>query len=363
MVLLDKLINEKQKIIVAHVNYQKRIDSYLDSVIIKEYLKDKKDVIFEEKIVKKEEYTNANFEAEARQIRYNFFIDLYNKYKATAIYVAHHRDDYLETYIFKKQRKGLYDYYGIKEKTYYKDCLIIRPLINLYKEDLMEYAIKYNIPYHEDSTNLEFDYTRNVIRASLNKLTKKEKEKLFEDAQLLNKEVEKENKNIEKFKDKSFIKIDDFNLLNQNEKRRLLFYIIKKYDISTKNIDEIIRKIIYSKNFKQSFLNTTILKAYDTIYITNKEFENYIYFIYSKKDAINFANIIKNLFNYDIILEMDNYPFLIRNYQLEDFDNLKIDYQSYRNKLKKDKIPFFLRDWMPVVEKNNKVVSLIKFKR
>lgn len=363
MVLLDMLIKENKDIVIAHVNYQIRNDSYLDAKTIKKYIENKNKVIFEEKIVNPEEYTNANFEAEARLIRYAFFVDLYKKYKADAIYIAHHRDDYIETYLFKKQRSGLYDYYGIKERTYYGDALIIRPLINWYKEDIIEYSFNNNIIYHEDSTNLKLNYSRNIIRSKINKLSKEEKNLLYQEAQLLNDKINKEKNNIERYKDKAYIKIEDFNKLGINEKRRLLFHHIKKYDISIKYVDELIKKIIYSNNFKQDFLNTSIAKAYDILYIIKNKCHEYKYEINNEKEAIFFVNLVKNSYNCDIILSMDNYPYSIRNYQMDDFDNLGINYQSYRNKLKKDKVPFFLRDMMPVIEKDNKIASFIKYKR
>ena len=364
MVLLDKLLKDNNEIVlVAHVNYQKRKDSYLDAITIKEYLEDKDNVIFKERIISLDEYTNANFEAEARQMRYDFFVNLYHEYQVEGIYVAHHRDDFLETYLFKLERTGLYDYYGIKEKTYFQGCLIKRPLLNWYKEDIIEYAIEYNIPYCEDSTNLELNYTRNIIRAKLNKLTKLEKEQLYQEAQKLNTIIDQEKANILKLQDKIFFSVYEFELLSQNEKRRLLFNYFKKYDISIKHLDEIIRKIAESPSFKQRFLDTTIAKAYDTIYMLKRDYHHYECIINNEKDAIFFVNKIKNNYNYDIILETLDYPYLIRNYRMDDFSYLNINYQSYRNRIKKDKIPFFLRDIMPVIEKDNKVISFVKYQK
>ena len=42
--------------------------------------------------------------------------------------------------------------------------MILRPMIDIYKKEVLEYLEKNNISYVEDSTNSENDYTRNKIR-------------------------------------------------------------------------------------------------------------------------------------------------------------------------------------------------------
>ena len=42
------------------------------------------------------------FESVARKFRYNFFAKIYNNEKASGLFVAHHKDDVIETYLLKK---------------------------------------------------------------------------------------------------------------------------------------------------------------------------------------------------------------------------------------------------------------------
>lgn len=44
----------------------------------------------------------SNFQSWARKVRYDFFFELATKNDTDQIYVAHHLDDHLETYLFKK---------------------------------------------------------------------------------------------------------------------------------------------------------------------------------------------------------------------------------------------------------------------
>ncbi|MDR1782195.1 MAG: tRNA lysidine(34) synthetase TilS [Bacilli bacterium] len=361
MVLLDYLYKQKMDIVIAHVNYQKREDSYLDAQVIKEYIKDK-NIIFEQLIVNKDSYTKDNFQAQARKIRYDFFKEVALKYHTNDVYVAHHRDDFLETYIFKKQRGGLYDYFGIKELTNYQGLIIHRPLLNKYREDIVQYASLNNIEYHEDSSNSELIYTRNKNRAYLKTLSIKEKEKMYQEACSLNESILQEKEIIKPYlKDNpDILKRDIFNKWTLNNKRRFLYEKIKKRDITIKQLDEIIRNIekigSYEISFKINNNDKIIYVAYDKIYFYDHVIKSFYLIINNVTEYDNFINDYKS--NYGISLEkkLIDYPFIIRNYQENDFE----DYHYFRKKIKKKKIPFFIRDYLPVIEKDNEILLMIK---
>ncbi|MDL2211309.1 tRNA lysidine(34) synthetase TilS [Erysipelotrichaceae bacterium OttesenSCG-928-M19] len=359
MVLLDYLYHQNEEIVIAHVNYQKREDSYLDALTIKEYIKDK-EIIFEQLIVNKEDYTNENFQAQARHIRYDFFEYVAKKYHTDQVYVAHHRDDFLETYLFQKERTGLYNYYGIQAQTNYRKLVINRPLLNYYKEDLENYANSKQINYHEDYSNYEFDYTRNVNRNLLGKLSIAEKEKIYEEAMASNKIIEQENAFVNNNL-VNYLSIEYFLSWPENIQRRWLFKQIKKYDITLKYLDEIIRKIKHSNNFKVTFLDTTIVKAYAIIYVLDYLLEDYSYLITNDAEYDDFINLWQQKYNYPLIKKEMKYPFTIRNYNRNDLDGLGIDYKKFRLKIKKNKVPFFLRDYLPVIVKDNEVFFIFNY--
>ena len=110
MFLLEKLCREEYKIIVAHVNYKKRKNSDYDEKVVKDYCQ-KYSLSCEVYQAKGSEYHSiSNFQDRARQIRYNFFQKLADKYQTKYIVVAHHLDDHLETYLLQKKRKSLVEY-------------------------------------------------------------------------------------------------------------------------------------------------------------------------------------------------------------------------------------------------------------
>lgn len=108
--LLDRMRNSGYNLVVAHVNYKKRPESNQEEKLVKNYCQ-KYSLPFEIYQVKSSEYNSkSNFQAQARQIRYNFFQKLADQYQTKYIVVAHHFDDHLETYLLQNQRKSLVDY-------------------------------------------------------------------------------------------------------------------------------------------------------------------------------------------------------------------------------------------------------------
>lgn len=353
MVLLDLLYKSKQKIVLAHINYHQRMDANYDLKIIKEYLSDKPEIILETMDVTK--YNRSNFEAQARQIRYNFFVALAKKYRASDIYVAHHYDDYLETYLFQKQRKGLYQYYGLKRISNYQEKRIIRPLLKYPKDILYKYAAKKNIPFHEDWTNQVEMYTRNINRKYLSTLSYAAKKRLFEESVLMNEKTNLEYQYLDQFT--NIIKVSDFSKMSLDMQRRYLFKYLKNYHVTLKNLDEIIRQIQESSNFEVSILNTFLIKSYDKIYILSKKLSDYFYVVKNDRDYQR----VKNLFHqyrFDVELSDIAYPYVIRNIRVDDLIKINSNFKRFKKKLKNNKVPKFLRDYYPVVEKDGDLIIL-----
>lgn len=98
-----------------------------------------------------------------RNVRYEFFEELYREHKAK-IATAHTASDNGETILFNLIRgTGLKGMRGIVSKRAY----IIRPLIGVTRSQVEEYCRENSLDYVTDSTNLNDDYTRNIIRHKL----------------------------------------------------------------------------------------------------------------------------------------------------------------------------------------------------
>ena len=103
----------------------------------------------------------VSIEMAARDLRYGYFENLRRDICAQDICVAHHRDDSVETVLLNLVRgTGLRGLRGIQPR----NGNIIRPLLSLSREDIVQYLDAIGESYVTDSTNLHNDVKRNKIR-------------------------------------------------------------------------------------------------------------------------------------------------------------------------------------------------------
>lgn len=103
----------------------------------------------------------VSIEMAARDLRYGYFENLRRDIEAHDICVAHHRDDSVETVLLNLVRgTGLRGLRGIQPR----NGNIIRPLLSLSREDIVQYLGALGESYVTDSTNLHNDVKRNKIR-------------------------------------------------------------------------------------------------------------------------------------------------------------------------------------------------------
>lgn len=103
-------------------------------------------------------------EEAGRKIRYEAFERISRERNLNKIAVAHHRDDNAETILMNLFRgSGLKGVSGIPPVR----GNIVRPLLNISREEIEGYLNECGIAYRTDSTNLDCDYTRNKVRNEL----------------------------------------------------------------------------------------------------------------------------------------------------------------------------------------------------
>lgn len=102
-------------------------------------------------------------EALAREKRYEFLEKIRIKHNASAIITAHHQDDVLETALINVLRGT-----GRKGLSSLQSGVVVRPLLNKSKQQLLAYARNHKLGWREDPTNQDTRYTRNKLRNLLN---------------------------------------------------------------------------------------------------------------------------------------------------------------------------------------------------
>ncbi|MCL4160622.1 UNVERIFIED_CONTAM: hypothetical protein GTU68_037774, partial [Idotea baltica] len=101
----------------------------------------------------------------ARELRYQYFEDLMQEYGYACVATAHHRDDSIETYFINLLRgSGPEGLGGILEDNERK---VIRPLLNLSRAEILDYAKHHGVAWREDSSNTSLKYLRNRVRHEL----------------------------------------------------------------------------------------------------------------------------------------------------------------------------------------------------
>lgn len=284
MTLLELVNSLKEelnlKLICAHVNHKIREESDEEEAMVKEYCK-KNNISCE--ILTIDNYNDDNFHNDARIKRYNFFEKCVKKCKAKHLLTAHHGDDLTETILMRLVRGStLKGYAGFEEKDNRENYIILRPLINYTKDEILEYAKKHKIPYAIDSSNTKDKYTRNRFRKYILPKLKEEDPKVHDKFYKFSKTLQMYDKYISKETEKHYknvygeeLEIDKFKKLPELIQRKILEKILhQNYQNDLMLINEkhlnLLEEIIHSEKPNQKINlpnNIVAIKSYNKITI------------------------------------------------------------------------------------------------
>jgi len=110
-----------------------------------------------------------SLETAARQARQQFFSRAAKQFGANHIFLGHHADDQVETFLFNILRgTGSIGQAAMRTETRIAtngiDLILLRPLLHVWKQEIRDYAKKRRLKFSEDVTNAENKFTRNRIR-------------------------------------------------------------------------------------------------------------------------------------------------------------------------------------------------------
>jgi tRNA(Ile)-lysidine synthase len=114
----------------------------------------------------------GSIETAARQARLLFYAGAAEKFSTSSLFLAHHADDQVETFLFNLFRgTGSLDNAAIKAESEVaigsRTLLIRRPLLQVWKDDIYKFAKEFRLKFREDSTNVSRQMTRNRLRHDL----------------------------------------------------------------------------------------------------------------------------------------------------------------------------------------------------
>jgi len=105
-----------------------------------------------------------SIEMAARELRYAYFEEIRKEQHLDVIAVAHHRDDNVETFLLNLIRgSGLRGLSGM----HFRNGFVVRPLLEVSRNDILDYLKTFMQAYVTDSSNLQTQFTRNKIRLQL----------------------------------------------------------------------------------------------------------------------------------------------------------------------------------------------------
>lgn len=376
MALLHMLENNLNcQIVCAHINHNVRKQSDEEEKFLQKYCKEH-NIIFESHKITS--YNENNFENEARNKRYTFYQELLKKYNSHNLFLAHHGDDLIETILMKIVRgSNIEGYAGIKEISHLDNYKIIRPLLNLTKDDILKYDKDNNIKYYVDNTNQDTTYTRNRYRKYILPILKQEDNNIHlkflkysntlqEYDNYIKYEIESKIKNIYQ---SNKINIKELNKEHPFLKKNIIFYILSKiYNnksniIKEKHLIDILKMTINNKpNYKINLPKNYIAKKeYNYIYIekknNNKEDTNNKENIHIKNNNISIKENIKQNKQYKINLQKYNKINDIIIKQVENIDSNGNDVCKLNSN--NTKLPLYIRnkldgDYIEVLGLNGK---------
>ncbi|WP_314794273.1 tRNA lysidine(34) synthetase TilS [Gemella sanguinis] len=373
-----------KELVVFHINHGLREESYEEAEFVERLVKDFDVKFYKEELnmsdLERDSHTSE--EMLARELRYQAFNKMAKLEGVTKLLTAHHKNDQVENILMRLLTGRSIDHsLAICEEIEMAGLTIYRPLLNILKAELEEYAKEKNLHYYVDATNFDTDYTRNNIRHNivplLNDINSGSFDNLINFAnyyQNINNNLKKailsnkDNYIFSRDEDKISLVKDKFLELNEEEMYFLLKDLITDelgvFDVKQKAIFDVVSSLKKNSGNKSYDLknNLKIISQYETLYIhkiekkcynekieiiIDKICENSVYEFYQNKFIIS-----TDAKDSEIGFNKSELPLLITTKKEGD----RVRRGEINKKLSRifidEKVPKELRDTLPVIRNN-----------
>lgn len=267
LALALKELKERKKLnlnfIIAHFNHDLRgVESDKDAEFVKDLAEKLKFVCEIQNSKSKIKDQKGNLEENARNARYEFLLEIAEKYQAFAVLTAHTQNDQAETFLLNLIRgSGLDGLAGIcparrqkvKGKRQNGEILLIRPLINWAKrEDTENFCREHQINFRQDAMNDDLKFSRVRVRKEIIPLLKNFNPKIVETlantADLLREDVEELQRNTPIFTGK--LSQNELKQISKSRRLRVLRNWLESHRGNLRQLDlkhlEAIERLIFS---------------------------------------------------------------------------------------------------------------------
>ena len=312
--------SDKDLELVNKICLKNKIKFYSKSFNVSEFSKEKK----------------ISIQMAARNLRYKWFNKIIKNNKYHYLVTGHHNDDNIETILFNFIKTT--GYKGIGGIPKLKNN-IIRPLIDLSKNDLLIFAKKNNLVWREDESNAINKYSRNKIRNKIIPL-------LSEINPAIGKSIINSSKRLEKiesyidydlniFKKRyvhihiDHIEVDKKFIQEFNNYEIILYDLLETYGFNYDQISLFISCLNSNKNKKIIADKFNLVNDRNSFYIISNNFLSKINYVSKKVEDIRISgiNISVNKYykkkfeintkrkNAQLDFDKISYPLILRNYR------------------------------------------------
>jgi len=160
-----------RKLVVCHLDHRLRSASPQDANFVVRLAR-KYELVTEmgsvdvQKLARREKIST---ETAGRSARYEFFAKVARRRRCHTIFLAHHADDLVETFLFNLLRgAGPAGLAGIRELAMHRigrlELTVARPLLGIWRDDIDRYVRAHALRFREDKTNASLGPMRNRLR-------------------------------------------------------------------------------------------------------------------------------------------------------------------------------------------------------
>jgi tRNA(Ile)-lysidine synthetase-like protein len=148
-----RLLNKT--VICIHINYNNREESGEEANFLVEWCKIYNITLIIHEITefRRGDIKRSDYETKTKNIRFDLYNRVTEQYNCSGVLLGHHKDDIVEN-VFNNICRGrnILDLSVIKSENMIMGVKISRPMININKNIVLDFAHKYNIPYFKNTT-------------------------------------------------------------------------------------------------------------------------------------------------------------------------------------------------------------------
>lgn len=165
--LLHALIARGHRLTICHLDHALRAESRDDAIFVRELAGEWgcEAIVRRENVAARAKRTRQSIETAAREARFAFFAKVARTKGVRRLFLAHHADDQVETFLFNLLRgSGAAGLGGIRAVTARPGLEIVRPLLGVWRTDIDAYIARHDLQFREDASNADPRHSRNRMR-------------------------------------------------------------------------------------------------------------------------------------------------------------------------------------------------------